>query len=75
MHCDGTERCWLQSMDVCAGICGAAALADGKHRCFVALQVVDQAPMLTPGESHKYCVRATGGAIAITLAWADFPCR
>jgi hypothetical protein len=39
------------------------------------VQVVDQAPMLMPGETHKYCVRATGGAIAITLAWADFPCR
>ena len=44
-------------------------------QALLCLQVVDQAPMLTPGETHKYCVRATGGAVAITIAWADFPCR
>ncbi len=37
-------------------------------------QVVDQVPITATGAPHKYCVRSSGGALAVTLAWADFPC-
>ena len=36
------------------------------------LQVVDLAP-LGPGETHKYCITALGGPLAVTLAWYDYP--
>lgn len=25
-------------------------------------------------DSHTYCVRASGGPVSVTLAWADYPC-
>ncbi|GAX74937.1 hypothetical protein CEUSTIGMA_g2383.t1 [Chlamydomonas eustigma] len=36
------------------------------------LQVVDLA-VLTQGQTHEYCVYATGGPLRITLAWFDYP--
>eukprot|EP00210_Caulerpa_lentillifera_P000241 g234.t1 len=36
------------------------------------IQVVDGADLAT-GQSHKYCVRALGGPIRITLVWTDPP--
>lgn len=38
------------------------------------LQIVDQKSIKTVGVTHQYCVRASGGPLAVTLAWADFPC-
>lgn len=35
-------------------------------------QVVDRAT-LAQGESHQYCVYATGGPLRITLVWYDPP--
>lgn len=28
---------------------------------------------LTTGESHQYCVNGTGGPLAVTLVWHDYP--
>lgn len=28
---------------------------------------------LTQGQSHRYCVRASGGPLRVTLAWHDYP--
>ncbi|GFR44316.1 hypothetical protein Agub_g5528, partial [Astrephomene gubernaculifera] len=36
------------------------------------LQVVDGAS-LAQGEQHRFCVRAAGGPLRITLAWYDYP--
>lgn len=38
----------------------------------IALQVVDRAP-IKDGESHLYCVAATGGPLTVTLVWHDYP--
>ncbi|KAK9836281.1 hypothetical protein WJX81_001826 [Elliptochloris bilobata] len=37
------------------------------------LQVVDRAVLPDTGAMHKYCLSATGGALRVTLAWADRP--
>jgi hypothetical protein len=36
------------------------------------MQVVDLAP-IAQGETHRYCITATGGPVSITLAWYDYP--
>jgi len=36
------------------------------------LQVVDGATLIQ-GQSHRYCVRATGGPLRVTLVWHDYP--
>ena len=29
--------------------------------------------MDSTGATHTYCIRATGGPVSVTLAWADYP--
>lgn len=36
------------------------------------LQVVDRAP-ISGGESHRFCLRSTGGPLTVVLAWHDAP--
>lgn len=36
------------------------------------MQLVDMAN-ITDGESHSYCVNATGGSLTVTLVWHDYP--
>ncbi len=36
------------------------------------LQVVDLAS-LAQGQSHQYCIYATGGPLRVTLVWYDWP--
>lgn len=48
----------------------ALPLADG--RTGWSMQVVDAA-QLAQGQEHQYCLRATGGAVHITLVWYDPP--
>jgi hypothetical protein len=36
------------------------------------MQAVDLAP-LAQGETHRYCITATGGPLSITLNWYDYP--
>ena len=38
------------------------------------VQVADQVLMRNVSQVDTYCLRATGGAVAVTLAWADYPC-
>jgi len=37
-----------------------------------ALQVVDRAP-ISGGETHRFCLRSTGGPLTVVLAWHDAP--
>ena len=30
--------------------------------------------MRNVSQVDTYCLRATGGAVSVTLAWADYPC-
>ena len=30
--------------------------------------------MRNVSQADTYCLRATGGAVTVTLAWADYPC-
>ena len=39
-----------------------------------AAQLVDQVLMSSVFDSQTFCVRAAGGALTVTLAWADYPC-
>jgi hypothetical protein len=36
------------------------------------LQLVDRVP-ITSQDSHKYCLRTTGGDVRVTLSWYDYP--
>ncbi|KAL6772119.1 hypothetical protein ACKKBG_A28990 [Auxenochlorella protothecoides x Auxenochlorella symbiontica] len=36
------------------------------------LQVVDRVEVAT-GDTHRYCVRSTGGPLTVTLVWTDYP--
>ena len=36
------------------------------------LQVVDRAP-ISGGETHRFCLRSTGGPLTVVLAWHDAP--
>ncbi len=38
------------------------------------VQVADQVLMRNISQVDTYCLRATGGAVTVTLAWADYPC-
>lgn len=46
----------------CASLCRALA----------AVQLVDRVP-ITSQDSHKYCLRTTGGDVRVTLSWYDYP--
>ena len=37
-------------------------------------QITDQVLMASVGQLDTYCLRATGSAVTVTLAWADYPC-
>ena len=36
------------------------------------VQVIDYAPIST-GQIDRYCINSNGGALKITLVWADYP--
>jgi Subtilase family len=50
-------------------LCSSLHLSD---RCKVNLQVVDRA-VIKDGETHKYCLRTTGGDVRVMLVWYDYP--
>ena len=54
-------------------ICTAGAFKQGVTALEHA-QVTDQVLMASVSQVDTYCLRATGGAVTVTLAWADYPC-
>lgn len=63
---------WLDTLEAHDALPPCVTCVVQKSPNGIALQVVDRAP-IKDGESHLYCVAATGGPITVTLVWHDYP--